>query len=94
MEDEEEVLAVELPVVVSVLGDVNEPRIPSVSQILKAGKKPKEILELDDLDLELPAETSVTTISLLAPETDRKQIAVKSARELVAALKTEGFIGR
>jgi electron transfer flavoprotein beta subunit len=94
LEDGEEVLEVTLPVVVSVLGDVNEPRIPSVTQILKAGRKPKEIMELDDLDIELAGEKNVITLSSLAPETDRKQISVNSIGELVSALQAEGFIGR
>ncbi|HEX3010909.1 MAG TPA: electron transfer flavoprotein subunit beta/FixA family protein [Syntrophomonadaceae bacterium] len=94
LEDGEEVLEVLLPVVVSVLGDVNEPRIPSVTQILKAGRKPKEILELDDLDVELSGEKMVSTLTALAPEADRKQISVNSVGELVSALHSEGFIGR
>jgi Electron transfer flavoprotein, beta subunit len=94
LEDGEEVLEVALPVVVSVLGDVNEPRIPSVTQILKAGRKPKEILELDDLNIEVPSEKTVRTLSALAPETARKQIPVKSVSELVSALQAEGFVRR
>lgn len=94
LEDGEEVLEVTLPVVVSILGDVNEPRIPSVTQILKAGRKPKEILELEDLDIELTGEKTVTTLSSLAPETDRKRISINSVSEIVSALQAEGFIGR
>ena len=33
------------PAVVSVVSEINEPRIPSVTQILKAGKKPKEVVQ-------------------------------------------------
>jgi electron transfer flavoprotein beta subunit len=94
LEDGEEIVEVQLPVVVSVLGDVNEPRIPSVTQILKAGRKPKEIVELDDLDLELSDRKIVNTLSALAPETNRKKIAVTSVDQLVSALQAEGFIGR
>lgn len=94
LEDGEEVLAVQLPVVVSVMGDINEPRIPAVTQILKAGRKPKEILEWDDLGLELTGDKLVKTISTLAPDTNRKNMAVKDVSELVAALRSEGFIGR
>jgi len=94
LEDGEEVLEVQLPVVVSVLGDVNEPRIPSVTQILKAGRKPKKIMKLGDLDIELSGARTVHTLSALAPETDRKRISINSVGELVSALKAEGFIGR
>lgn len=94
LEDEEELLEVQLPVAVSILGDSNEPRIPSVTQILKAGRKPQEILGLGDLDIELSGEKTVMTPSALAPETDRKRIFLNSAGELVAALQANGFIGR
>ncbi len=93
LEDADEILEVQMPLVVTVMGDINEPRIPSVTQILKAGKKPKEIFKLDDLDVELSAK-SISTISNLAPENARKRLAIKSVDDLVAALRTEGFVGR
>jgi ribosomal protein L21 len=86
------ILEVNLPAVVTVLGDINEPRIPSVTQILKAGRKPKEVLELDELELDLPALPQIKTLSNLAPETNRKQIKVGSVEELIQALKSEGVI--
>ncbi len=93
LEDAQEVIEVELPVVVSVVADLNEPRIPSVTQILKAGKKPKEVLELDEVDIELGA-PQIETTSNLAPESNRKKVVVKTVDELVAALKSENLIGR
>lgn len=93
LEDCEEVVEVDLPVVVSVVAGINEPRIPSVTQILKAGKKPKEILELDDLEVDM-AEKTIDTISNLAPESERKRVEVKSVSELVKALETEGLLRR
>lgn len=93
LEDSEELVEVELPVVITVVSEINEARIPSVTQILKAGKKPKEVMTPDELGVEI-APTQITTLSNLAPETDRKRIAVKSVDELVKALTTEGLIGR
>lgn len=93
LEDSEETVEVSLPVVVSVVADINEARIPSVTQILKAGKKPKEVLEKDDLDVEIP-EAMIETLSNLAPETSRKGTVVKSVDELIEALKAENLIGR
>jgi electron transfer flavoprotein beta subunit len=93
LEDCEEIIELTLPAAVSVLAGINEPRIPSVTQILKAGKKPKEILEMDDLGLAL-AEKQVITLSNLAPESERKQILLKSADELVKALSSQSLIGR
>jgi len=92
LEDGDEIIEVGLPVVISVLGDINEPRIPSVSQILKAGRKPKEVLELEDMELDFAGMPEVVTISSLAPETNRKQVKVGSVDELLQALKTEGVI--
>ncbi len=92
LEDGDEIIEVSLPVVVSVQGDINEPRIPSVTQILKAGRKPKEVLELEDLEIDLTGLPEIVTVSNLAPETDRKQVKVASVEELLQALKTEGVI--
>jgi electron transfer flavoprotein beta subunit len=94
LEDCEEIVESELPVVISVVSDINEARIPSVTQILKAGKKPKEVVTPDDLDIDINAKPIVATLSNLAPESARKGIAVKSVDELVKALTTEGLIGR
>ncbi|MDO4540444.1 MAG: electron transfer flavoprotein subunit beta/FixA family protein [Syntrophomonadaceae bacterium] len=93
LEDCEETVTAALPAVVTVVSEINEARIPAVSAILKAGKKPKEVLMLDDMDVELSA-AAIKTISNLAPETQRKSVAVKSVDELVAALKAENLIGR
>lgn len=93
LEDAEEVIEVELPAVVTVISGINEPRIPSVTQILKAGKKPKEVLELDDLDIDLGT-SKIETSSNLAPESNRKGVVVKSVDELISALQGENLIGR
>jgi electron transfer flavoprotein beta subunit len=94
LEDGEELVEIGLPAVITVISGINEPRIASVTQILKAGKKPKEILDLSDLALDLGNICPVKTESNLAPESDRKRVAVKSVDELVAALKGENLIGR
>lgn len=93
LEDSEELVEVGLPAVITVVSEINEARIPAVTQILKAGKKPKEVVTPGELGIEISA-PSVATLSNLAPETDRKQIVVKSVDELVKALTTEGLIGR
>ncbi len=89
LEDGEEVLEAELPIVVSVMADINEPRIPSVSQILKAGRKPKEILELD-----VKGNSMLETLSNLAPEMQRKQIEVETIEKLLKVLDNEGLLRR
>ena len=82
---------------VSVVSEINEPRIPSVTQILKAGKKPKEVFKPEDLGIEITR--SIDTLSNLAPEQDRKRIlfqegADKDVASLAAALEAEGLVRR
>ena len=93
LEDGDEIVQVDLPAVVSVLADINEPRIPSVTQILKAGRKPMEVLELGELKVDVGKDLVITE-SNLAPETERKKVVVKSVDELIQALTTEGYVGR
>jgi electron transfer flavoprotein alpha/beta subunit len=52
LEDEIEVLDVPLPAVLSVTTDINQPRLPSMKEILKASKKPVTEMTLADLGLE------------------------------------------
>jgi len=93
LEDSEEYVEVELPVVITVVSEINEARIPAVTQILKAGKKPKEVVSPDELGVTIgPAQ--INTLSNLAPESDRKRIVVKSVDDLIKALSSEGLIGR
>lgn len=93
LEDCEEVVEVALPAVITVISGINEPRIASVSQILKAGRKPRETVELDELNIK-PGDSAIDTLSNLAPEMERKRITVKSVDELIQALSSEALIGR
>jgi electron transfer flavoprotein beta subunit len=93
LEDVEEVVEVSLPAVITVQSGINEPRIPSVTQILKAGRKPKTVQDLEDLDLGSDHKNQVVTIDILAPESNRKQIKVNNASQLLDALKNENLIG-
>ncbi|MBN2517079.1 MAG: electron transfer flavoprotein subunit beta/FixA family protein [Deltaproteobacteria bacterium] len=94
LEDSDEIIEVPLPAVISVVSEIKEPRIPSVTSILKARKKPKAIYRLDDLGIEIPSGKNITTISNLAPVSERKGIVVKSVDELVKILKSERRLER
>lgn len=85
------VVSAEGPVVISVVSDINEPRIPAITQILKAGKKPKQIVDLEDVEDGMPS-AAVETLSSLAPESDRKNIEVKDAAALIDALRAEKLV--
>lgn len=76
-EDGVETFEVTLPAVLTVTTDSNLPRIPTMKDILGAGKKPSELWSLDDLSDD--CSSGVKTISILASEeTDRKQVVFSS----------------
>lgn len=83
LENEVEVLEVPLPAVISVTTDINQARIPSMKNILAAGKKPVTEWGLSDLGAEgITRPTEI--LSTLAPEqVDRKQIILEGDSEEV-----------
>jgi len=92
LEEEVEVLEVNLPAVLSVSSEINVPSVPSMREIMKAGKKPVNLLSISE---ELTA--SCATIEQLAPEQqERRQQVVEGDNEeavdaLVQFLRKEGF---
>lgn len=95
LEDLLEEVEVEMPALISVVSEINEPRIPAVTQILRAGRKPKKILKPADLSVQLAGNRWVDTLSNLAPFQERKGILFKEGLKelpgLVQALKEEGM---
>ncbi|QYJ81358.1 electron transfer flavoprotein FixA [Shewanella aegiceratis] len=81
LDDEVEVLEIDLPAVLSVSADINEPQIPSMKTILAAAKKPVTTLDTQALALEaLPK--LVDAISVVAPkQAERAQIIVEGDDE-------------
>ncbi|MEG1758713.1 MAG: putative electron transfer flavoprotein FixA [Oscillospiraceae bacterium] len=76
VEDGVEVLELALPAVLSVASDICPVRIPSMKDILGAGKKPSAIFALDELGGKVDGK--IDTVSILAPQdTERKRIVVK-----------------
>ncbi len=92
LEEEVEVLEIPLPAVLSVSSEINVPAVPSMREIMKAGKKPVNLLSISE---ELTASTA--TIEQLAPEQqERRQQVVEGDNEdavdaLVQFLRKEGF---
>lgn len=74
LETEIEVLEIPLPAVISVTTDINLPRIPSMKNILAAGKKPTTAWDLTAIgmtEMDIPTEV----VSTLAPEqAERKKV--------------------
>jgi electron transfer flavoprotein beta subunit len=103
MEESFEVVEADLPVVVTVAQEINEPRLPKFMAIRKAGAKPRH--EWGPADLGLSADEvgrnalNVETLTNLAPEQDRKNIVLEGDLDekidkLVDALIKEGVLGR
>jgi electron transfer flavoprotein beta subunit len=93
-----ETLEAPLPAVVTVVSEVNEPRIPGLMQIMKAKNKPLRVWSAADLGLDAPAPVR-EIVSNLAEEQDRKHIlfdgsAAEQADAFVNALIKEGVLGR
>ncbi len=98
MDDMIETLEAPLPAVVTVVSEINEPRIPGLMQIMKAKSKPLQVWALADLGLDAPAPVR-EIVSNLAEEQDRKNIlfegtAAEQADAFVNALIKEGVLGR
>jgi electron transfer flavoprotein beta subunit len=98
MDDMLETLEAPLPAAVTVVSEINEPRIPGLMQIMKAKSKPMQVWSLADLGADAPAPVR-EIVSNLAEEQDRKHIlfdgsAAEQADAFVNALIKEGVLGR
>jgi electron transfer flavoprotein beta subunit len=85
-----ETLEVDLPAVITVDLRLNEPRYLKLPDIMKAKKKPIDPVTLADLGV--TAGAGVKTTKTAAPPTRSKGVMVKTADELVAALKAKGLL--
>lgn len=103
MEESFEVVEADLPALVTVANEINQPRLASLRDILKAGRKPVQEWTAADLGLaedEVGAEGAVIElVSNLAPEQDRKQVVFEGdldevGESLIKALTQEGVLGR
>ena len=84
-----ETIEVDLPAVITTDLRLNEPRYIKLPDIMKAKKKPLDIIELASLGID--AAPLVKTLKLEPPPQRQKGIMVKDAAELVAALKQRGL---
>lgn len=76
LENEVETLSVSLPAVLSVTSDINITRVPSMKEILGAGKKPSTLWSGQDVPV--PEQRADETVHILAPaQTDRKGVLVQ-----------------
>ena len=103
MEESFEIVEAEMPVLVTVVNEINQPRLALLKDILKAGRKPVKEWKVADLGLsgdEVGSKGAVREIiSNLAPEQARKQVVFEGdlkdvVENLVNALTKEGVLGR
>jgi electron transfer flavoprotein beta subunit len=85
-----ETLEVDLPAVITTDLRLNEPRYLKLPDIMKAKKKPIDVVSLADLGVEKGA--ALKTTKTAAPPKRSKGVMVKTVDELVSALKAKGLV--
>ncbi len=94
LEDCLEEVLVRLPCVLTVTNEINEPRLPSLAQILGARKKPVEEKSISDLHLDV--KSCIQVIHNRAPKMERKRKIYKdidrAVNEIISELTKEGIV--
>ncbi|MFC1777306.1 electron transfer flavoprotein subunit beta/FixA family protein [Pseudomonadota bacterium] len=85
-----ETIEVDLPAVISVDLRLNEPRFVKLPDIMKAKRKPLEVISMDELGV--VAENNLQVSHYSPPPVREKGIMVEDAAQLVAELKTRGLV--
>lgn len=85
-----ETIEVDLPAVITTDLRLNEPRYLKLPDIMKAKKKPIEVVTLADLAVQ-PA-PAVKVVKTASPPVRGKGVMVKTVDELLAALKQKGLV--
>jgi electron transfer flavoprotein beta subunit len=101
LEDALVVVEVNLPAIVSVTGEINQPRLPPLTAILKAARKPTKTWGPNDIGITAAevgvSASKITVLSNLALALERKQVLFEgevgeSVDSLVKALEREGVL--
>jgi len=85
-----ETIEVDLPAVISVDLRLNEPRFVKLPDIMKAKRKPLEVIAIDDLGV--TPENDLKVSHYTPPPAREKGIMVEDTAQLVAELKTRGLV--
>ncbi|MCP4293875.1 MAG: electron transfer flavoprotein subunit beta/FixA family protein [bacterium] len=85
IEGGKEVVEATLPAVLTCQKGLNEPRLPSLPNIMKAGMKPMETVTCADLGIEVPA--NLVTIKQYAPPAARGECNMIDAEDPAAAAR-------
>lgn len=100
LDDGVEVVKVTGPTVITVMPDINKPRIPSLKQILAAKKKPTEQVKLEELGSDADLHAGIEVAGVSASVIERKQIRIneegmdlnEAAQKLVKQLREDKVI--
>ncbi len=95
LDEEAEVCEATCPALITVTREINEPKVPTLMQVMAAGKKPLTEWPVSEV-LAAPALT-VEMLSLEIPKITRKQIIFKekpaeASQKLAEAIKKEGVV--
>ena len=85
-----ETIDIELPAVVTTDLRLNEPRFVKLPDIMKAKRKPLDVIDLSDLGVH--AENDLTVTAYKPPTARSKGIMVDDAAQLVSELKNRGLV--
>jgi electron transfer flavoprotein beta subunit len=85
-----ETIEVDLPAVISVDLRLNEPRFVKLPDIMKAKRKPLEVIALDELGV--VSENNLEVSNYSPPPVREKGILVEDTAQLVTELKTRGLV--
>ena len=85
IEGGKEIVEAPLPCLLTCQKGLNEPRLPSLPNIMKAGMKPMETLTCADLGIEAPA--NLVTVKMYSPPAPRGECKLIEAEEPAAAAR-------
>ena len=95
LDEETEVCEAPLPALVTVTREINEPKVPTLMQVMAAGKKPLVEWMVKDVLADCPSTVDVVRMEI--PRITRKRIIFKdkpaeAVQKLAEAIKKEGVI--
>ena len=96
LEEAYETVEASMPFVLTVTKEINEPRIPKITMVIKASKKTAKVLNARELGI--PLASSVKVLKALAPVTERKREIIggktgEVTESLVRQLIKDGVVG-
>ncbi len=97
LEDKYEVVKAKMPVLITVTKEINVPRLPPLMAILRASRKPINVLDTAKLEIEVE-EPKIKVVDVQALEMKRKMHIIKdkpvseAVQELIKLLMKEGVL--